>query len=53
MRIGSDQGKFLLDTLRDQDPVEGIAVMHCQRLDSQDVVQINRQNLVTLDAALP
>ena len=45
VRIGRDQGKFFLDTLRDQDTVERVAVVHRQRFDPQDVVQSNRQNL--------
>jgi len=29
-RIGSDQRKFFLDALRNQDAIEGIAMMHRQ-----------------------
>jgi hypothetical protein len=33
VRIGSDEREFFFDALRDQDPVEGVAVVHGQRFD--------------------
>jgi hypothetical protein len=45
VRIGSDQRKFFFDTLRDQNAIEGVAVVKFQALDPQHVLQRDWQDL--------
>ena len=45
MRVGSDQWKFFLDALGDQDTVEWIAVVKFQAFDPQHVLQRDWQDL--------
>src|SRR5580658_6200532 len=44
-RIGSDQRKFFLDALLNQDAIEGIAMMHRQSFYSQDMIEFNGEDL--------
>jgi hypothetical protein len=39
-RIGSDQRKFFLDALRNQDAIEGIAMMHRQSCPLHDMPSV-------------